>query len=262
MQTFFRQVHAALTILLIASFDITGCGTASKANAPAREPAATLQKASPVKVAFFEDKTGSVNWTRTPQPTLDELQMLVDLLCHTGGELGVGLIRDNSNRGLLRLRIEPPPEDVPPLQKSGRPFADARRMEQYRKDKAVFQQKLAVWQTETDARIARFRKNTQPLLDQRSDARSTDVWSAVRRADVFLGEDDAAWHRPTHRWAVFATDGLHNRRAVKAVVMKSGARIIVINSDAQFGCLAPLHPELFESIDAAFRHLRAAEGGK
>ena len=262
MQTFFIHAHAALTIFLVASFVITGCGTASKANAPAPEQAAAVPKPSPVKVAFLQDKTGSANWTRTPKPTLDDLQMLIDLLCHAGGELGVGLIRDDSNRSLLRLRIEPPPQDVPTLQKSGRPFADARRMEQYRNDKAVFQLKLAAWQAETDQRIVRFRKDTQPLLNQRSDARSTDVWGAARRADVFLGEDDATWHRPTHRWAVFATDGLHNRRAVKAAVMKSGARIMVINSDAQFGCLAPLHPEPFESIEAAFRHLRAAEGGR
>jgi hypothetical protein len=262
MQTFFRHAHAALTFSLIASSVSTGCGTASKANAPVPEQAAALQKPSPVKVAFLQDKTGSANWTRTPQPTLDELQMLVDLLCHAGGELGVGLIRDDSNRGLLRLRIEPPPEDVPKPTKTGRPFADARRMEQYRNDKAVFQQRLAAWHAETEGRIARFRKDAQPLLDQRSDARSTDVWGAVRRADVFLNEDDTAWHRPTHRWAVFATDGLHNRRAVKAAVMKNGARIMVINSDAQFGSLALLHPEPFESIEAAFRHLRAAEGRK
>ena len=135
-------------------------------------------------------------------------------------------------------------------------------MEQYRNDLVQFQQKLAAWQAETDERIARFKKDVQPLLDQRADAKSTDIWGAVSRADLFLAEDEAAWRRATHRWAVFASDGLHNRGMVKPAPFRSGARILVINSAAQFGSLTALHPEAFESVEAAFRHISATEWGQ
>src|SRR5437667_3246420 len=171
---FFHSKRAALTTLIFATLVTAGCGTASKADAPVAEQAAAVQIASPVKVAFLQDKTGSANWTRTPQPTVDELQMLIDLLRQTGGELGVGLIRDQSNRGLLRLRIDPPPRPVAKPLKTLRPFRDARRMEQYRKDTERYHGNLAGWTAETDRRIARFKTDALVLLDSPANARSTD----------------------------------------------------------------------------------------
>src|SRR6266851_248754 len=159
MRMFFRYAHAALTTMLFASLVATGCGTASKTGAPIVEQAVAVQKPSPVKVAFLQDKTGSTTWTRTPQLTAEHLDLLIEVLRRAGGELGFGLIRNDSNRSLVRLRIEPPPEPVAKPMKTGRLFSDARRMEQYRNDMIQFQQKLAAWQAETNQHIARFKKD-------------------------------------------------------------------------------------------------------
>src|SRR5512135_1608073 len=63
----------------------------------------------PVRVAIFQDKSGSTNWTGTPTLKVEDVEPLVDLLSYCGGELGFGLISDNSNRGLIRLIIDPQP---------------------------------------------------------------------------------------------------------------------------------------------------------
>lgn len=247
-------VSAALLALACRSGSNSGGGTADKV------PSAIGP--SPVRIAFLQDKTGSTSWTRTPQLTTQQLDLLIAVMRPIGGELGFGLIRNDSNRSLVRLRIETPPGRVAKPKKTGQLFKDALGMERYRTEQAKFQQELSLWEAETDRRIARFKKDVQPLLDSHADATSTDIWGAVRRADLFLAENDAAWGCSTRRWAVFASDGLHNRHQVKPALLRSGARVLVINSAAEAGSLAALHPDAFESLEAAFRYISATEGAQ
>jgi hypothetical protein len=257
-----KRIQLWIAAVLSAAILALGCRSGSHSDGRGTDTVPSVTSRSPVRIAVLQDKTGSTGWTRTPQLTTAQLDLLIEVLRPGGGELGFGLIRDQSDRGLVRLRIDPPPEPVATPRKTGRPFKDVRLMEQYRADQAKFHQMLSLWETETDLSIARFRKDVQPLLDRRANAKSTDIWGAVRRADLFLAEDDAAWGCATHRWAVFASDGLHNRRVVKPAPFRSGARVLVINSAAQFGSLTALRAEAFESVEAAFRHISAIEGGQ
>ena len=70
--------------------------------------AAAAQGRVAVRAVVLQDQTGSVNWTRTPTLCYEDLIPLVNLVRERSGELAFGLIRDSSNRGLLRLAITTP----------------------------------------------------------------------------------------------------------------------------------------------------------
>ncbi len=213
----------------------------------------------PVEICILQDQSLSTRTTRTQQVRLDELDSVVNLLRLTGGEIGFGLISDNSNRSLKRLRVEaPPPALVKPPEK-GNPFMLAKLKTAYNKELAEHKEMLTSWEAETAKRIQNFEEQIRPLIQQRADARTTDIWSAVSRCDLFLSENGASWSRPARRYAVFITDGIHDART-KFVPIKSGAKVIVVNGSASLGNLEILEPIRFESAEAAFRFIIAERG--
>lgn len=249
------RVIALLLVLILA-----GC------SAPAQQehaaPLITVEKASPVKIVIFQDKSGSTSWTRTPQLTDAALKILIDVVKEKSGELAFGLLRDRSNKGLVRLRIDPRPVTPSEPKKTKHVYQDARAMNRYRREKAQHNEALEQWEDEMEERIKKFLSGVRPLLEQPADARCTSVWEAVIRGDLYLAEDDASWPRPPHKWALYVTDGVHNCGPDRPAALKSGASLIVVNGEAQTGNLASLQPKVFESIEAAFRYLTATEGGK
>lgn len=251
----------ACALLLLA-----GCGM-TESRSPQAEFAMTEVKAArpqPVKICVFLDKSGSANQTRVEQIRREELASLVALLRQTGGALAFGLIRDNSNLPLLRLSIDPPPI-APFLSKQGKNvFQGSLDRAEHQKEMSRFSVKHRQWEEEMDRRVHAFMEKIEPILRQRADARRTDIWGAVRRADLFLGEDDAVWGGPTKRFIIFISDGQDNVRMPAVTEMKSGPRMIVVNASGSVGSLEPFNParfELFESVEAAFNHIIASNQG-
>jgi len=235
---------ASLMILAVCGLLVTtSCGR--QQNASGQQAVET--NCAPVKIALLLDQTRSTNWTRTPQLRPEDLELLIELIKRCGGELALGLIRDESNRSLVRLRVERPPEtpEAPnPLRAlKARPLYERRRKE---------------WETETAEGIRRFREAAAMLLERPADAGCTDLWGAVLRADLFLAEEDATWGAEISRWAVLVTDGHHNC-GHGPVAMHSGARLLVVNGSASLGSLAALKPARFESPQAAFRYVVQAQ---
>ena len=70
--------------------------------------AAAAQGRVAVRAVVLQDQTGSVNWTRTPTLCYEDLKPLVNLVRERSGEVAFGLIRDSSNRGLIRLAVTTP----------------------------------------------------------------------------------------------------------------------------------------------------------
>jgi len=216
---------------------------------------------SPIRIVLFQDKTGSANDTRTVQLTEADFAAPIKLLRCTGGELGVGVVDDLSNRPLVRLRIDAPP--APPA------LPQARNVFQRAADDGDYQQRMkdyndgvAKWTLETDRRVQAFLAQAGQLLKQKANAKKTNVWSAVARADLYLNESDATWPRPTHRYAVFNSDAVDTARS-KAIELKSGAQLIVVNGVGSVGVLDSLKPDRFEAVQAAFDFIAAKElGGK
>jgi hypothetical protein len=255
----FKLAGMASVLLLLA-----GCGMAeSSTPRPTTEMIeAKVARPQPVKICLFLDKSGSANHTRVEQIRREDLASLIELLRQSGGALAFGLIRDNSNLPLLRLSIDPLPIAPSLSGKKGNVFTDALDRAEHQKEMERFNAKHRQLEGETDRRVHAFMEKVEPILSQRADARRTDIWGAVRRADLFLDEDDTAWGQPTKRFVVFISDGQDNVRTPAVAEMKSGPQMIVVNASGSVGSLVGFNPKRFESVGSAFNHIVASiQGG-
>ena len=233
--------------LLVAALGAVGCGGPSSAVVEEAEP---TPPPAAVRIVALVDKTASTSWTGVPVVKVEDFDPLLALLARRGGELAVGLIRDQSNRGLLRLKVSPAPVAPQPPDPHQNPFllAEARaayetRLREHREQ--IEQRRRAVQQ-----RMAEFRARLGELLEVNADARRTDVWDALRRAELFLSEPVNSGLAEPHNWILLVSDGEDNVGRPK-VALRSGARLLVINSSATLGALAELDPLAFESFSAA-----------
>ena len=215
---------------------------------------------SPVRIAVMLDQSGSRRWTRTPELDLQDLTILTQLLRHRGGEIGFGLIRDRSNRGLVRLRIEPPPTAPQPPVEHGNLFEAAERRALYEEKVHEYEKEAGRWASVASRRIEFFLAEIEPLIDSDKDANRTDVWGAVQRTELFLQEDDAGWKATTNKWAVFVSDGADNVGS-KPLSLSQAVRTVVVNGSAELGSFESLSPARFESARAAFEFIAATEEG-
>ncbi len=268
MKSITRIVSPNLSLLLaIPLFALVsnGCGRPPSAldsvEAAPTSALAVQYGCPPVKIALLQDQTESTSWTRTQQLTIDDVSILIELLGQCGGEIGVGLIRDQSNKSLVRLRIEPPP--VPPAEakRPRNPFKAAQFDASLKAQNKEYEEALQKWQGEMEPRIEVFQRAVTPLLEKAPDAGQTDIAGAINRADLFLSEDDAIWNGVPSKWAIFSTDGQDNVRA-PLLPLRSNARIVVVNGSASSGLLNQYKPSLFESPRAAFDFLVSAEAPK
>jgi hypothetical protein len=241
--------------LLVAALGAVGCGAPSAAVVEAAKPA---EPPAAVRIATLVDKTASANWTRVPAVSLEDFEPLLALIAARGGELAVGLIRDSSNRGLLRLKIPPAPVAPPPPDPHQNPFLLAEARAAYETRLREHREQTELWRREVDQRQADFRAQLGELLAVNADATRTDIWGALRRAELFLNEPQSSGLAAPHNWILLVSDGEDNARRPK-VALRSGARLLLINSSATLGALAELKPLAFESFRAATAFLVAEE---
>jgi hypothetical protein len=93
---------------LLAVVIFGGCGPSQQPVIRTETAPTSLPCAAPVKVALMGDKTGSTEKTRTQQIQSEDRNQLVELISHCGGEIALGFVTDESNRSLVRLRVEVP----------------------------------------------------------------------------------------------------------------------------------------------------------
>lgn len=265
------SVALIFTLVLALALAVFGCGTPDAETLSASGAATTAETdvldaslGAPLRVALVQDMTGSSEENMTPLLSHDQLRSLIALCRTDGGELTVGVIKENSNHVFARLTIERPP--APPVKAvptGGNAIAlqAARQKAEkaYAAEKAGFTLRVAAWEDIIDRREADFLARVQQLLARLPDARRSDVHDAVRRADRFLAEDDAIFGAPSHRYLVAVSDCIDNVRK-PAPQLTSGATFIVVNGAGSLGTLGELHPHQFESIDAAVRFIAAKEG--
>lgn len=251
MQTSSSMIVATLTVIA------AGCGSAPVAPVEA----APAELTAPVRIGVLLDKTLSASWTRVPAVTAEDFEPLLRLVLERGGEVAVGLIRDRSNRGLRRLPIRPRP--VAPVEPNPHqnPFLLAEARVKYQAERRDYEAELAAWQADVERSVTAFRKDLGELIALAADARRTDLWDAIRRAALFLGEPQAAGAPAPHKWLVLVTDGEDNVGRTK-VALGSGARLLIANGSASLGSLAELQPLAFESFHAAVAFLVAEEAKK
>jgi len=255
-----KRTILVISVLFVLAFFVISCSPARSGQSNETKGAVVESGGfvcRPVKVVVIQDRTGSINLTGTPTLKAEDFDSLIDLLLCYGGELGFGLISDNSNRGLVRLTIDYPPAQPMEPSKEGNPYKVAKKCEEYRCEMEEFNRRLAAWQEASGQRIDRFKAQVTTVLKKEELARRTDVWDSVRRADLFLSEDNSAWGEKLLIYAVLITDGQDNVKKDRVVAMKSGAKLLLVNSFDTTGGLKDLNPLKFESIESAMRFIIA-----
>jgi len=185
----------------------------------------------------------------------DDVDLFFEVLRKCGGELGVGLITDDSNRSLLRVRIDAPPVKPAVPANESNPFAAAIKAGDYDKLKQNYDSQSAIWKEAMDKRFIPFRQDLKALVTAASNAPKTDLWGAVGRIELFLGEDESSWKTTTKRFGILVSDCDDNVHR-KPVALKSETIWLVVNGTPvpQLPSLAPVR---FESIGSAIRYISA-----
>ncbi|MGD9588751.1 MAG: hypothetical protein AB7Q37_03275 [Pyrinomonadaceae bacterium] len=216
-----------------------------------------IQPAVFYKIALLGDRSGSVESTRTPALTTEHLDSLIAFLREKSGELAFGFIDEDSNKPFLRLRIEPRPVRPPPPTAKNNPFEQEKLLNEYKERMATFQKLDEKWSTATNENIANFKASSQAMLDCLSNktcrSNSTDVIEALKRADLFLSEDEKV---PPTCILLMVTDGQETAKPkAKGPNIVSQPYFLVVNGSASLGVLKLYSPEPFEGIDAAIRRV-------
>jgi hypothetical protein len=258
---------AFTTFMVIIAVLVAGCTSQQSANQKdtAGSPSSNIshKTTTPVKIVVLQDITPSTNWTGTPMLTIADLDPVIEMLCLRSGELAFGLISDDSDKGFVRLMIESQP--MPPVEpsKEGNPYKVAEIYGKYKQDMEEFKGRFDIWKRNTEAVKSRFKADVDRLLQEKRLVKSTDVFSGVRRADLFMSEDDAAWkNQKIKKYIVLITDGLENAGKVQECSLKSDSKLILVNSSGSMGLLADLKPLRFESIAPAVRYLTTEKEGQ
>lgn len=218
--------------------------------------------AEPIKVAGLTDVTGTAPQTRTKQLTVEDFMPVINRLKKTGGELGVGLINEKSDKPLLRLRIEIPPVEPAKPTEEGDVDALAEQMDKYQSEKQDFDKRFSEWKTETNNQTELFLIELKRLLDRPPTAQRSAVSAAIERGDLFLSENDPDFPKETTKKFILLNSDCQNNVGKSRVQLKSKAQIIVVNGVGSLGYLANLEPkpDLYESFDGAVRII--TKGGK
>jgi len=271
------KLIVGLVVLIPSLVALSGCARSSGSEtSPKPHPThtAAAKPHQPVKIAIMLDKSASSTRRRVQQLAADDFHSLLDLLRRSGGEIAVGLISDDSNRSLLRLRLESPPvEPVLTLSEPDMGEVDVYEAAKRKKENNALRQKFAedharwvqakeAWASTAESAIKHFSEELKKLLAVKPAYLSSDIWGAVGRADLFLSEDDAAtWSKPPNRYLVLITDGEHNT-GKSPVSLKSQATVLMSNGASSLGSLGPLNLKMFESPQPAFLHITTLEGDK
>jgi hypothetical protein len=232
--------------LAIAAILITlaGCTATEQAQPPAHDPGP-----APLRVCVMQDLSGSIVETRTPRITESDLKALTNLIKDRGGELGFGVIQEQSDRGLARFVVDenpapPPPEPHNPLYRP--------RWERERQQAEAERNR---WEADLKTRVGAFLKEAQGRLEARL-AGATDVCGAIRRCDLMLAEPSKP---DTINFLVLISDGQHNvRRSACPGSLAANGRLLLVNGSAVQGVVEQYEPTRFESIEAAIRYIKEA----
>jgi hypothetical protein len=226
------------------------------------QPAAVVMALPAFRGAVLYDITYSRNAARV-SASLDDFTPVFDRLRVSGGELGFGSIREDSDRPLIRCYVPAPPEPPPPPPAAtggSNVFVNTNNQKRYEAERKKYEAKRRAWEADANARINAFVADLTPLLAAPASAPATDLTAAVERGDLMLAEPSAFPQADTA--IILITDGIHNATAKATPTIRSNARVAIVNGVGSMGALAKLSPMplRFESTAAAIRYL-AGEGG-
>lgn len=244
---------------------LTAASCSPSKEAAAQSPATTARvapvKCVPVRVLIQPDKSLSTDKNETPIPELGEVRRPVErLLFRCGGEIMVGVVREHSNRRLKRLSVSGPPTEPPmPSQNENPLILKTQIMPKYHADMRAYRDARVAWEREARAQFQVYFDEVRQLLEQKPFATRSDVFGAVNRGDAALAEPDAAFGGACHEYFILISDGIDNVHKERPV-MRSRAKLLLVNGTGTNGSLDGLVSDNFESLSAAIQHVLALEG--
>lgn len=252
------RVFAALTAFvalgLLLGVSFSGCsGKRTEPKPPITlhpQPSDAPLLKPPIRLAVQCDKTQSWNQTKAMQVAWEDFEIVIEALRKAGGELACGLVRDMSNHGLIRLKIDTPPSPPQKPSEQGNVYVRERERKDYEQKLRDFETKQTDWEKQTQDRIATFKNAVLPLLNSAADAGATDVMGALARSNSFLSEPGDVWPQPPQLFALLVSDCEDNVGKGK-VQLQPGAKLLVANGLASAGSLNEFKPKMFESARAA-----------
>lgn len=268
---FSKAAFGFLIAALLIGVSYSACS--NKAPVPTAPPAAITSPSAlapalkpPIRAVVFDDKTGSWRQTKAEPTKIEDLEIVIEALKKVGGELAYALIKDESNRGLIRLLInvppQPPQKPEPPQRfETGNLYDRERQRERANKEYdsnlkgyesmlKEFGDKRALWEQETNSKIEKFKADVTPLLHSAADATATDVMGALERARTYLDEPDDFWTQHPRLFALLASDCADNVDK-PLTQFKPDMKLLVANGLATANSLTYLNPKLFESSRSA-----------
>jgi hypothetical protein len=250
----------------------TGCGETKPSFEPAASPMASAAPhlptkshaaCQPVRAVVFVDKSSSMNGNQIKPLEAAELDRLIELVSRCEGYLAFGVIGTSSNKGLLRITVPPAPISPVEPQVRGNVWADSSRkaLEDYQAAVNDHQQRTQVRNQAIAAEVSMFRSQAKEILEDKS-PQATDIYGAVKRLDLFLGEPDGLFEGATvKRYGILVTDGENTVRRKREPFQAKG-NIYVVNGTPNAADLSSLKPIFFESARAAIDEVIAtAKGG-
>lgn len=238
-------------VTIVSTVALLSCGRPTPP--PAAEAQATAT-ARPLRCCIMQDLSGSIADNRVPRITPAELQELAGMLSESGGELGFGILQEQSDRTLVRLAVEQAPPPPPP-----RP-QNPLDLELWERERQKAEQARLAWQAEQQRRTEAFLRQAEARMQGKLAQRS-DVCGAIRRCELMLAEPTPA---DSLRVLMLVSDGLHNvRDSACPERLAPQTTLLLINGSGLQGVVEAYRPLRFESFTAAIRHLRSMfEGGE
>lgn len=251
------SVGAAVLVAVLAYNATPAPGT----RPTSKPPSAVVAASPPFRGVVLHDITYSRDVARV-SASLEDFTPMFDRLRVTGGEVGFGSIREDSDHPLRRCYVPIPPEPpaVPAPTGGNNVFVNATNQKRADAERKKYERKRKAWEADANARINAFIALLTPLLAAPATAGSTDLIAAVERGDLMLAEPSSFTHADTA--IILITDGIHNATAKATPTLRSHAPVAIVNGVGSLGALGKLTPPVlrFESTAAAIRYL-TGDGG-
>jgi hypothetical protein len=200
----------------------------------------------------MQDLSGSIAENRVPKITRAQLEGLLDTVLKHGGELGFGVVQEQSDRTLVRFSVEELPPPLPP--KPHNPLYQ----ERWKRERQQAEQAWASWEADHRKKAETFLLEAEARMQARL-SRTTDICGAIRRCDLMLAEPAP---RETLRVLLLVSDGLHNvRKSTCPSSLAPGTTVLLVNGAGLQGVVQPYEPTSFESIEAVIKHLKILSRG-
>ena len=210
----------------------------------------------PLVIAVVGDNSGSTAKALVPRPTRAQIAELLDLVAAHGGDFGWTAVCTDSRQPMLRAHFEAPPVQRPAPALPLNPLLREEVLQEAEEAGREDAEALRDWDVRTREHVDSFLSMVADQLEVERSCRRSDVWGALQRAALLLGEpwDSSAVSGAPLRVLLVASDGEDNVRRPH-VTLPGDVTTVIVNGSGRYGQLATLAPVAFEALAPSIRYI-------